>query len=129
MGFCLLPFSIGPKIMISILWPTLLFSATAAASSICRSRLRCEAQIGLCPFCHYDIRATPETCPECGHPQRKQKGRKQKGSEGNKKGRKPIDKLDGVIIACSSMARKPRRCPGGLAYHVMNPSYRQGAHL
>jgi hypothetical protein len=55
------------KTIVARLWPpaalTALPTVIAIASSI-RRRRRIEK--GRCPNCGYDLRATPENCPECG---------------------------------------------------------------
>jgi hypothetical protein len=48
-------------------WMLLLATAVPASYSVCRFLLRCRVRrTGQCVDCGYDLRATPERCPECG---------------------------------------------------------------
>jgi 4-amino-4-deoxy-L-arabinose transferase-like glycosyltransferase len=47
------------------LWPTCLLFFIPALPFILRFRPK-HHPIGLCPKCGYDLRATPDRCPECG---------------------------------------------------------------
>ena len=48
----------------AILAPAL---ASLLAASIRRARARTRRRRGACEVCGYDLRATPQRCPECGH--------------------------------------------------------------
>ena len=46
--------------------PLILPAILPALWLIRRARQRCQSRAGLCPQCGYDLRATPDRCPECG---------------------------------------------------------------
>ncbi|HZN66701.1 MAG TPA: hypothetical protein VFB66_15530 [Tepidisphaeraceae bacterium] len=48
-------------------WSLLLVAGIAPTCSVVRKiRRRRQLNAGLCPRCGYDLRATPQRCPECG---------------------------------------------------------------
>ena len=56
-------------------WVVCVASATPGAAfwiTTDRRRRRTRARRGLCPACGYDMRATPDRCPECGDSVRKE---------------------------------------------------------
>jgi hypothetical protein len=49
-------------------WPIVLGLGLICAFQANRAfHKRRISRLGLCPQCHYDLRATPEQCPECGY--------------------------------------------------------------
>ena len=46
--------------------PLILPAVLPAIWLIRRARQRSQSRAGLCPQCGYDLRATPDRCPECG---------------------------------------------------------------
>ncbi len=57
----------GHFLLIVPVWAIVLVSGAAAILSWWRARqVRKARRMGLCPACGYDLRASPDRCPECG---------------------------------------------------------------
>ncbi len=58
--------TIYTDLYIDLWWLCLPFAPLPAIWLIEFARLRRRCEKGLCPTCGYDLRATPDRCPECG---------------------------------------------------------------
>jgi hypothetical protein len=59
---------ISTRMCVIPLWFVTLVTALAPTAYALRARTHRRRAKGLCPKCGYDLRATPERCPECGTP-------------------------------------------------------------
>ena len=60
------PHGAGYLLIFPMWLPTVAFAALPAVRFVQRTRRRRRTQLGLCRACGYDLRASPERCPECG---------------------------------------------------------------
>jgi predicted RNA-binding Zn-ribbon protein involved in translation (DUF1610 family) len=59
-------FGWGKDYLVAPLWAIVGFSATAPVLVVALRFRRSALRTSLCPSCGYDLRATPDRCPECG---------------------------------------------------------------
>jgi hypothetical protein len=59
---------IHARVIVPFWWIVVGMSILPLTWTIRRLRFRRRKQRGLCPTCGYDLRATPDRCPECGTP-------------------------------------------------------------
>ncbi|HZN66034.1 MAG TPA: hypothetical protein VFB66_12130 [Tepidisphaeraceae bacterium] len=67
-------------VQVRLAWPASLFSLTTLLLAL-RRRQAGRTGHGLCAECGYDLRATPDQCPECGH---KPKSVRPRGGRGDR---------------------------------------------
>jgi hypothetical protein len=69
-GLTFMSWNIGPYAYRGVsvaLWPVVILTAVPPALYVARLVIRRRnRRVGLCPTCGYDLRATPDRCPECG---------------------------------------------------------------
>ncbi len=58
-------FGTDQETCVSMFWPLLVFAAAGIGSTLKFHAARRRTP-GICPICNYDLRATPDRCPECG---------------------------------------------------------------
>ena len=56
----------GAGIVVPLWLPLMLSAAVPVGFVTARVRRACRSRLGHCPTCGYDVRVSPERCPECG---------------------------------------------------------------